>query len=32
MFKPPNHAKTKMSMMQLVFVAEEAGFNFTRSA
>ena len=27
-----NHAKTRMSMMQLVFVAEEAGLNFTWSA
>ena len=28
MLSRPNHAKTRMSMMQLVSVAEEAGLNF----
>ena len=28
MLSQPNHAKTRMSMMQLVSVAEEAGFEF----
>ena len=32
MLKPANHANTRMSMMQLVSVAEEAGLNFTWSA
>ena len=29
MLSQPNHAKTRMSIMQLVSVAEEAGLNFT---
>ena len=32
MLSQPNHDKTRMSMMQLVSVAEEADLNFTWSA
>ena len=32
MLSQPIYAKTRMSMMQLVSVAEEAGLNFTSSA
>ena len=31
MLREPNHAKTRMSMVQLVFVAVEADLNFTWS-
>ena len=32
MLKPTNHAETRMSMMKLVSVFEEAGLNVTSSA